>query len=319
MVIQTEDNEIFALVGPSCTYKSNMAIDLASKYPFEVISADSRLIYTGMDIGTSKPTKEERKVVPHHLIDLVEPSCNYSVALYKNEAEEKTQNILLRRKIPLFVGGTGLYLNSVLLGLTIPEVKPDVSFRRQLKQYSQKELYKNLKELDPRATEIIHENDNFRTIRALEVIYKTNKLYSRLRTVRSLPFNVKWIGLTYQDRKLHSELIEKRAFSFCGNGLIDEVKELLKKYGELELFKKTIGYAEVLDFLTNNNMKLEEVIQKITLHTKQLVKRQMTWFRANKKISWIYLDNISYKEALDRVFNLIEEGSLANTSRVSIS
>lgn len=316
--MQVKDNEIFALVGPSCTYKSKMAIDLASKYPFEIISADSRLIYKGMDIGTSKPTLEERKTIPHYMIDLVEPNFNYSVALYKNESEEKIQNIFLRNKIPLLVGGTGLYLNSVLLGLIIPEVKPDVSFRRQLKQYSQEELYKNLKKLDPWASEIIHSNDNFRTIRALEVIYKTNKLYSRLRTTRSLPFNVNWIGLTYQDRKFHSKLIEKRAFSFCGNGLIDEVKSLVRQYGELDLLKKTIGYSEVLDFL-KNNIKLEEMIQKITLHTRQLVKRQMTWFRANKKIHWVYLDNISYKEALDMVFNLIEEGSLANTSRVSIS
>ena len=309
---------VYALVGPSCTYKSKIAIELAEKLPFEIISADSRLVYKGMDIGTSKPTREEMSGIPHHMIDLVKPDCEYSVGLYKKQSEIIIEDIFKRGKTPLFVGGTGLYLNSVLLGLSIPEVKPDMSFRRQLKQYTQEELYKNLKNLDPKATEIIHQNDNFRTIRALEVIYKTNKLFSKLKTIRELPYDVFWVGLTFKNRELHTQLIKKRAFAFCANGLIDEVKELQNKYGELDLFKRTIGYAEVLDFL-KNNIKLEDMIEKITLHTRQLVKRQMTWFRANKKIHWIYLDELGYEEAFKRVFNLMQEGSLAKTSMVSVS
>ncbi len=179
---QNKNSVIYALVGPTCTHKSNIAIEFAKKYPFEIISADSRLIYKEMDIGTSKPSDAEMKEVPHHMINLAEPSENYSVGLYKKEAEEKINNIFSRGKIPLFVGGTGLYLNSVLLGLSIPEVKPDLSLRRELKDFTQEELYGNLTKLDPKAAEIIHKNDNFRTIRALEVIYKTNKLFSELKS-----------------------------------------------------------------------------------------------------------------------------------------
>ena len=309
---------VYALVGPTCTHKSSIAIDLAKKYPFEIISADSRLIYKEMDIGTSKPTVKEMKEVPHHMINLAEPSENYSVGLYKKEAEEKIKNIFSRSKIPLFVGGTGLYLNSVLLGLSIPEVKPDLSFRRQLKEFTQEELYEKLEKLDPEATKIIHKNDNFRTVRALEVIYKTNKLFSKLKSVNELPFKVVWIGLTYKDRELHTEKIKKRAEAFCENGFIEEVKYLLDKYGELDLFKRTIGYSEAIEYL-KNLFDQAELVKKITLNTKRLVKRQMTWFRANKEIKWEYLDEPDYKRALESVFNLIEEGSFAKTSIVSMS
>ncbi len=318
LINKNSESIIYALVGPTCTYKSGIAIELAKKYPFEIISADSRLIYKEMDIGTSKPTSNEMKEVPHHMINLADPGENYSVGLYKKESEEKINNIFSRGKLPLFVGGTGLYLNSVLLGLSIPEVKPDLSFRRQLKELTQEELYENLKNLDPKAAKIIHTNDNFRTIRALEVIYKTNKLFSELKTVNELPFKVIWIGLTYKDRELHTEKIKQRAEAFCRNGFIDEVKYLLDKYGELDLFKRTIGYSEVIEYL-KNLLDKDKLIEKITLNTRRLVKRQMTWFRSNKQIQWEYLDNVDYKDTLERVFNLIEEGSLAKTSKVSMS
>ena len=317
-ILVTNKPVIYALMGPTCTFKSKIGIELAKKFPFEIVSADSRLVYRGMDIGTSKPTQEERNEVPHFMIDLIEPNAEYTVGLYKIECEKKINDIFSRDKTPLLVGGTGLYLNSVLLGLSIPEVKPDLSFRRQLKQFTQEEIYQNLKKLDSKAAETIHKNDNFRTIRALEVIYKTNKLFSKLKTLRELPFKVKWIGLTYRDRERHAEMIKDRAIYFCKNGLVEEVSSLVEKYGELELFKNTIGYKEIVDFL-KGRIKLYDAIEKITLHTKQLVKKQMTWFRANKNINWIDLDDISYEDSLKRVFSLIEEGSLAKTSSLSIS
>ena len=304
---------IYALVGPTCTYKTAISVELAKKYSFEIISADSRLIYKGMDIGTSKPTRNEMSDIPHYMIDLVEPDNDYSVGLYKKQSELIIKDIFNKDKTPLVVGGTGLYLNSVLLGLSIPEVKPDISFRRQLKDKSQDELYKRLYEIDPKAAEFIHKNDNFRTLRALEVIYKTNKLFSELKTINEPPFKVKWIGLTYEDRELHTNLIRRRAFSFCSNGLIDEVKELMEKYGEIDLFKRTIGYCEVLEYL-KNKIKVVDMIEKITIHTRQLAKRQATWFRANKNIDWVYLDNVNYDAVLERVFNLMQEGSFAKTS-----
>ena len=311
-MLRTEENKntIYALVGPTCTYKSKFAIELSQKYPLEIISCDSRLVYKNMDIGTSKPTVDERKGVPHYMIDLIEPGFDYSVGLYKKEAEKKIHEILSRKRIPFFVGGTGLYLNSVLLGLSIPEVKPDLSFRRQLKDFTQEELYKNLYDLDPQAAKIIHKNDNFRTIRALEVIYKTNKLFSALKKRREIPYKVIWIGLAYQDRDIHKERIRKRTKAFCDDGFINEVENLLGKYGELDLFKRTIGYSEAIEYLKNKITK-DEMIEKITLHTKQFAKRQMTWFRSNKSIQWVYLD----KGDVD----LRDIGSFAKTSNVSMS
>lgn len=310
---------IYAIVGPTCTYKSRLAIDLALKYPFfEIVSADSRLVYKEMNIGTSKPSFEDRKKVLHHMIDLVEPDFDYSVGLYKKEVEELLQKIISRGTVPLFVGGTGLYLNSVLVGLDIPGIKADLSLRRQLKEIPQEELYSRLEKLDQEATKIIHKNDNFRTIRALEVIYKTNKSFSELKKIKDLPFSVIWLGVAYKDRDLYVEKINERTKTFVNNGFLDEVKFLLSEYGELNLFKNTIGYKEAIDFLKNRINK-SDMIEKITLATKQFVKRQMTWFRANKNIKWLYLDDLAYNDALSIVCKFIQEESFANTSKVSIS
>lgn len=311
-----KNSHVFAIVGPTCTYKSKLAIDLVKRFPFEIISADSRLVYKGMDIGTSKPSLDERKSIVHHMIDIVFPNEDYSVALYKKEAEEKIEEIFSRDKIPLCVGGTGLYLNSVLLGLSIPEVKPDLSLRRQLKDMTQEELYKRLGELDPVSTQKIHKNDNFRTVRALEVIYKTQGLFSSLKTLREPQYDVYWIGLMYKDRKLHEVKIRERTNQFCNNGFLDEVKTLLNKYGEIDLFKNTIGYREAIEHL-KGRLSFNELVDNITLHTRQFVKRQSTWFKANKKIKWIYLDDLNYEDILE--YALRDIGSFAKTSSVSIS
>ncbi|MBI1858138.1 MAG: tRNA (adenosine(37)-N6)-dimethylallyltransferase MiaA [Candidatus Melainabacteria bacterium] len=292
MVDQNKKN-IFAIVGSTCTFKSDVALNLAKKYPFEIISADSRLVYKDMDIGTSKPSAEERGKVPHHMIDVVTPDVNYTVALYKNEVEKLIEDIFDRDKLPLFVGGTGLYLNAVLSGFSIPKVEPDEDLRKKLNDIPQEELYDRLKDLDPKAAEKIHENDNFRTVRALEVIYATGDLFSKQKKTIDLPFNVVWIGLAYKDKKLHFEKIKKRTISFLKNGLIDETNMLLKKYGELDLFKNTIGYKETIEFLSGKVNK-EEMEENIALNTKQYAKRQMTWFKANKDIGWVYLDDVAH-------------------------
>lgn len=305
-----EHATVLAIVGPTCTKKSSIAIELAKKHPFEIISCDSRLVYKEMDIGTSKPTLEERKSIPHHMIDVVFPNEDYSVALYKKEAGKLIDNIFKRDKIPLFIGGTGLYLKAVLSGLSIPEVKPDKELRNELKTIPQNKLYKRLSKLDPEAAKKIHENDNLRTVRALEVIYTTGKLFSEQKKKKDLPFNVKWIGLTYKDRDLHAEQIKNRTKMFLSNGFIDEVKTLLNKYGELQLFKDTIGYAEVIDHL-NGKFDKDKMIEMIALSTKQFAKRQMTWFRANKDINWIYLDDLKYSR--------LDIKSFAKTSMFSIS
>lgn len=285
-------NIVFALVGPTCTLKSDVALNISQKYPFEIISADSRLVYKEMDIGTSKPSVEERKQVSHHMIDVVNPNDGYTVALYKNEVEKLIDDIFQRGKLPLFVGGTGLYLDAVLSGFSIPKVEPDEDLRKNLKDTPQEELYEKLNKLDPKASEKIHENDNFRVVRALEVIYLTGGLFSEQKKKKDLPFNVEWIGLAYKDKKLHLERIKKRTEKFLKDGLIDETNSLLKKYGKLDLFKNTIGYKEAIDFLDGKISK-EDMMEEIILNTKKYAKRQMTWFKANKEIKWVYVDDLA--------------------------
>lgn len=300
----TNKKTVFAIVGPTCTYKTGISIELSKENSFEIISADSRLVYRHMDIGTSKPTVEERGSIPHYMIDVASPGKDYTVGLYKREAEKLIEEIFKRNKTPLFVGGTGLYLNSVLTGLSIPKVEPDEELRKELNKISQQELYSELKEIDPKACEKIHENDTFRTVRALEVIKKTGNLFSDSKKIHPLPFEVKWIGLTFDDRETHTRLFRKRAELFLENGFIDEVKFLLDKYGELKLFRDTIGYKEVIEYLKDEVNK-DEMVEKITLSTRQFAKRQRTWFRQNKEINWIYLDDKSIGMALDEAKKLV--------------
>lgn len=283
------NSSVIAICGPTCTHKSKIAIELAKKYPIEIISADSRLIYKYMDIGTCKPSVSEMEGIPHHMIDIVEPNEEFSVGNYKSQVEKIILEIQAKDKMPLLVGGTGLYLNAVLGGLSIPKVESDKEYRESVKNIPQMELHFKLKKLDPEAAKKIHENDNFRTVRALEVIEKTGELFSRQKKIHDLPFEVKWIGINYKDVSVHNEKIKQRTSSFCNEGFFKEVESLLKKYGELEIFKNTIGYNEAIKYLKNEINK-EELIEEIFINTRQYAKRQRTWFKANKKINWLYLD-----------------------------
>lgn len=294
--INSKQNKIFAIVGPSCTYKTGIGIRLAQEFPFEIISCDSRLIYKYMDIGTAKPSLEERKNIPHHLIDIVEPNEDFTVSQYKNLAKKIIDDIYTRNKIPLFVGGTGLYLDSIIAGLSIPMVEPDTALRKELETKDLADLHKMLEKIDNESAQRIHPNDRFRIIRAIEVTQKTGKKFSLQREIKEPSFDVEMIGLTFNDREKHSDLLKKRVEKMLKNGFIDEVKFLVNKYGKLELFKKTIGYAEVVRFLDGELTK-EKLVDEITISTRQYTKRQRTWFKKHKDIIWINLDEKTFEDA----------------------
>ncbi|MDJ0625769.1 MAG: tRNA (adenosine(37)-N6)-dimethylallyltransferase MiaA [Candidatus Caenarcaniphilales bacterium] len=279
---------IIAIVGPTAVGKSALAIDLASCLQSEIISADSRLVYKKMDIGTAKPTLKERKGIKHHLIDVLEPNEEvYSLGRFVNEAEPLIKSIIQEGKTPVVVGGTGFYFKGLLEKNPVFNVEPNHIFRQTLEKFSTEELYNKLKETStPEHTWGMSPNDRYRIIRALEIENAfSNKDFHKKINKKNFEWEVLWFGLKANNRNFLKEKISHRIDLMLKSGLIDEVKTLIEEYGELEIFKKTIGYSETINYL-NKEISKEELKSKIAIATNQYSKRQMTWFKANKKIIW---------------------------------
>ncbi len=278
-------NQLIVILGPTATGKSELAIKLAKQFSGEIISADSRQIYKGMDIGTAKIKPEQMQEIPHYLIDIIKPSQNFTLAKYQNKAIKLIKQIQKKNKLPFLVGGTGLYIQSIVDNLNIPEVKPDKKLRNKLEKLSNQELYQKLKKLDPAGLKMIDINNQRRLIRALEVCLKTKQPFSQQRQKGKTLFNTLQIGLKLNFTNLE-EKIAKRTEQMIQQGLIQEVENLLKKYSpDLPAFN-SIGYQEIIQYL-NNQISLKQAKELINLHTRQYAKRQMTWFKRDKKINWI--------------------------------
>lgn len=272
------------LAGPTASGKSNVGIALAKRIGAEIVSLDSMTLYRGMDIGTAKPDRKQRSEVPHHLIDVIEPHEEFSVAEYVAEAVTISQSIVSRGKTPLFVGGTGLYLRSVLRGV-FAGPSADWDYRKQLIQRIEKEgadaLYRELQDIDPQAAEAIHPNDTRRVIRALEVFKLTGKPLSEQQSQPPLPAedrprHVFWLS---PPRDWLYDRINRRVESMVSQGLLAEVSHLLKApAGMGRTARQALGYKEFIEHL-ENGVPLEETIVKIQTRTRQFAKRQYTWFR----------------------------------------
>ena len=281
--------KIIVIVGPTASGKSDLAIKIAGKFNSEIISADSRQIYRGMDIGTAKPAKTEIRKIPHHLIDIKNPDENYTVAQYKKDCLKAIKMVLAKNKIPVLVGGTGLYIKTIADNLEIPEVKPDFQLRekleKELKSKGLDYLYQKLIELDPEAAYIIDSKNPRRIVRALEITLKTEKPFSQQRKSGKKLFNCLKIGISLPKEKLR-EKINKRADKILKNGLIKEVKNLIKKYPfDIPAFD-AIGYREIINYL-QGKVSLDETTALIKKNTWRYAKRQITWFKKDKKIIWI--------------------------------
>lgn len=278
---------IIAIVGPTASGKSALAHELAKKLQTEVISADSRLIYKGMNIGTAKPSVEERNEVVYRAIDLIEPSEEYSLGKYIEDVHPAMENLLASSKIPVVVGGTGFYLRGLLEGLPLTEVPPNQRLREELKNLETNILFAKLKEKDFNNKWKMHFNDRARIIRALEIEDAQVSGQVIIEKPHQIDAKVLWIGLNYSSRDKLRQKIKLRAELMMQAGLLNEVENLLKKYGELEIFKKTIGYKESLDFMSGQLASLDELVEKITIASSQYAKRQMTWFKRNQLINWL--------------------------------
>lgn len=272
-------------MGPTASGKSNLAIQIATKNNGEVISADSRLVYKGFNIATAKPTMEERQGIEHYLIDIVEPEVDYSAANFLDDARIAIKKIQNKGKIPIIVGGTGLYFRLLLEDFDMPRVEPNYDLRKQLEKLDTQELHEMLKKLDPVSADKIHFNNKVKIIRAIEVSKTLKKPHSEAAGKKEPEFDVEWIGLNPLNRADLYERVNKRVDEMINNGLIEEAKALLAKHGRINNFVNTIGYQEILQYL-DGNISLEEAIMKIKQNTRRYAKRQLTWFRKNSLIKW---------------------------------
>lgn len=278
------NNRVIAVVGATASGKTSYAIELAKKINGEIISADSRLVYKGMDIGTAKPTIDEMQEIPHYMIDVVEPEYNYSVGLYVKEAKKHITDIISRGKVPIVVGGTGLYFRILLENYDLPDVKPDYELRKELSSYSYEELLEMLTKLDEKAANSVEKNDKKKLIRYIEIIKLAGKPLDLVRGVKEKEFNVEWVGLNFP-REILYDRINKRVDLMIEQGLIDETKKLLQKHGRISNITDTIGYREVLSYL-DGELSLDEAKDKLKQNTRNYAKRQLTWFRKNEQINW---------------------------------
>ncbi len=275
---------VIAIVGATASGKTAYSIELAKKLDGEIISADSRLVYKGFDIGTAKPEITERENIPHHLIDIVEPEFDYSAGLYKQQAKEKIIEIFKKGKTPIIVGGTGLYLNILLKNYDLPQISPNKEFRNKLSTLESQELYELLKTQDIESAETINQNDRKKIIRALEIINETGKPLSSTRGIKEPEFNVKWIGRNF-DRETLYKRIDDRVDIMIDKGLIKETQNLLTKHGRIPNLINTIGYREILGYI-DNKYSLEDAKELLKKNTRNYAKRQLTWFRKNEDIEW---------------------------------
>lgn len=291
---QTNRLPLILLVGPTAVGKTELAIYLAKRLNGEIVSADSRLFYRGMDIGTAKPTPEEQARVPHHLIDIANPDEILSLAVFQQKAREAITDIHTRNKIPFFVGGTGQYIRAVTEGWSPPEVEPDARLRRELEKMKEQKgiywLYEGLKILDPAAAEKIDPRNYRRSIRALEVILTTGKRFSEQRRQSESPYHLITIGLTRPRAELY-ERVDQRIEAMFANGFLEEVKGLLAKgYSPSLPTMSAIGYRECIRVLKGESNE-EQAKAEIRRATRVFVRRQANWFKeSDPNIKWFTVE-----------------------------
>jgi len=304
---------MIAIVGPTAVGKSELALHLAQYFPVEIISADSRQVYRYMDIGTNKPTAAERASVPHHVIDVVEPAEDFSLAMYHRLAVEALKAIQQKDELPLLVGGSGLYVWSLIEGWKIPQVSPDQKLRRKLEARAEQEgsqsLYQELQDIDPVAAAKINPSNTRRIIRALEIYNTLGQHPSQLQRKEAPGFPILLIGLTRERSELYRR-IDWRVDKMIQMGLVEEVEQLLKKgYSPSLPSMSGIGYKQIGQFL-RGEMTLPQAIDKIKYETHRLARHQYAWFRlSDSRIHWFDTSGAETKAstvALNKVKGLIE-------------
>lgn len=302
-----DKQKVIVICGPTASGKTKLSIEIAKKLNGEIVSADSMQIYKEMSIGTAKPTEEEMQGIKHYLIDCISPSKRYSVADYEKDAIQAINDIIEKGKTPIVVGGTGLYVNSLIYGIEYPDIEIDMKYRTELEKIAEKEglekLYHKAKEIDPEAIKNISKNDKKRICRILEIYHSTGKKKTELET-ESRKNGPKYDYLVFginMDREKLYDRINRRVDMMMEAGLVEEVKQVLLRHTNFPTAMQGLGYKEVVEYLNEKTTK-KEMIEKIKMETRRYAKRQLTWFKRYENIIW--LDGL---EDIQKNINIILE------------
>lgn len=303
---------LIVVAGPTASGKTALGVELAKRLDGEVVSADSMQIYRGMDIASAMPTEDEMNGVPHHLIKFLPQSDRYSVAAYCQSANEVIADVVSRGKQPIIVGGTGLYINSLVDNIEFTQEETDLALREKLNSRLEKEgiaaLLKELAEVDPESAARLHENDTKRILRALEFYYQTGVTITeqaRLSRLNGSPYKPLIIGLNARNREFLYERINRRVGIMAENGLAEEAKACLADTKATAA--QAIGHKELIPYFSGE-ISLEEALDNLRQQTRRYAKRQLTWFRKDERVNWLYIDEYAGFEALaDAAYNLCKE------------
>ncbi len=313
----SEKTKICVVIGPTASGKTALGVEICKKFNGEVISCDSMQIYKGLPIATAVPTLEEREGIPHHLMEFLEINQNFSVADYVSLAKEKIENIKSRGKLPVFVGGTGLYISSLLDNVKFAPQQFDENIRKGLNERIKTEgcekLYEELKAIDPETAEKIHVNDALRITRALEIYLLTGETKTE-QVKRSKeepsPYDPCVIGLNFENRDILYDRINRRVDIMMESGMLEEVKSVYGKYGD-EVSVAAIGYKEFIPYLKGEDT-IENCIENVKQESRRYAKRQLTWFRRDSRVNWIYPDtfeeNVEYSrtKVIEKAIEIME-------------
>lgn len=302
---------VITIVGPTASGKTSLSIALAKQFNGEIVSADSMQIYAEMEIGTAKPSFEEREGVPHHMMGHVSVEQSYNVAAYTDDARSVLDDLMQRRVLPIICGGTGLYLDH-LLGNTdffdIP-IQPAVreKYQKLAAEHGNEYVHGMLQAIDPILAAQLHPNDSKRVIRGLEVQEITGQRLSDIQkeSHRESPYRVLYLGLNYEDRSLLYDRIDRRVDLMVENGLLDEVKTLLEQYTLSDTARGAIGYKELFACF-ESSADVGEAIALIKQRSRNYAKRQLTWFRRNREVHWLYRDRSTDEELIAEAIRLTE-------------
>ena len=306
-------NKILIIAGPTAVGKTSLSIKLAKELNGEIVSTDSMQIYKYMDIGSAKITKDEMDGVPHHMIDVINPSSSFSVAEYKEIASKCVEDIISRNKLPILVGGTGLYINALTCNMNFTEADSDEEYRKELEKLADENgnefIHNMLKDIDPTSYKEIHFNNRKRVIRALEVYKLTNKPFSSFNSGDDFyngPYDTRYYVINMDRTKLYDR-INLRVDIMIKNGLIVECIKL-KKMGNTSLMQSMqgIGYKEIFYYL-DNKISYSEAIEMIKQGSRNYAKRQLTWFRRDPRAIFLNKDNMTEKEIFERIVRDLRE------------
>lgn len=310
---ESEKINIVSVVGPTASGKTRLAVDICKAIDGEVVSCDSMQIYKNMNIATAKPDADEMDGIPHHMMDFLSPDQKFSVASYCEKAKKCIEDINDRGNVPVIVGGTGLYYSSLVDNVSFSDETDDTSLREELTQRLKSDgaqaLLDELYKIDPQTAQQLHPNNSGRIVRALEVYYKSGMTMSeqkRLSRLGDKMYNCKAIGLDAKDRQFLYDRINRRVDDMLSRGLLEEAKRFLAE-NPGKTSGQAIGYKELEPYF-EGRLTLDEAVENLKMETRRYAKRQLTWFRRDKRINWLYIDEMSYEELLEKALKIIKTG-----------